>query len=69
MLQKNKSDTQNRIQVLTQMNIKVQHIISNIEGVTGMQIIERIALGITEPEAILEDLAIEKLNASREQLE
>jgi transposase len=70
VLQKNKSDTLNRIhKVLTQMNIKVQHIISDIEGVTGMQIIERIASGITAPGAILEGLAIEKLKAARDQLE
>jgi len=70
ILQKNKSDTLNRIhKVLTQMNIKVQHIISDIEGVTGMQIIERIACGITEPQAILEGLAIGRFKASKEQLE
>ena len=70
VLQKNKSDTLNRIhKVLTQINIKVQHIISDIEGVIGMQIIERIAGGMTEPQAILEGLAIEKLKAGREQLE
>lgn len=70
VLQKNKSDTLNRIhKVLTQINIKVQHIISDIEGVIGMQIIERIAEGITEPQAILEGLTIEKLKAGREQLE
>lgn len=70
VLQKNKSDTLNRIQkVLTQMNIKVQHIISDIEGVIGMQIIERIADGKVLPKTILEGLDIQKLKSSKEDLE
>jgi transposase len=70
LLQKNKSDTLNRIhKVLTQMNIKVQHIISDIEGVTGMQIIERIAAGETVAEKILGGLKIHKLKANRKDLE
>ena len=70
VLQKQKSDTLNRIQkVLTQMNIKVQHIISDIEGVTGLRIVRRIAEGITAPEKILDGLNIHKLKASKEDLE
>lgn len=70
LLQKNKSDTLNRIhKVLTQMNIKVQHIISDIEGVTGMQIVERIAAGETVAEKILEGLKIHKLKADKKDLE
>ena len=70
VLQKCKSDTLNRIQkVLSQMNIKVQHIISDIEGVIGMQIIERIANGLTSSEKILEGLDIKKLKATKEDLE
>lgn len=70
VLQKNKSDTLNRIhKVLTQINIKVQHIISDIEGVIGMQIIERIANGQTLAEKILEGLDITKLKATKEDLE
>ena len=70
VLQKSKSDTLNRIhKVLTQMNIKVQHIISDIEGVIGMQIIERIANGQTLSENILEGLDIKKLKATKEDLE
>lgn len=70
VLQKNKSDTLNRIhKVLTQINIKVQHIISDIEGVIGMQMIERIAAGMNTPQAILEGLPIEKLKAGKEVLE
>lgn len=70
LLQKNKSDTLNRIhKVLTQMNIKVQHIISDIEGVIGMQIMERIASGETSPEKILAGLKIHQLKAERKDLE
>ena len=69
LLLKNKSETLNRIhKVLTQMNIKVQHIISDIEGVIGMQIVERIAAGHTCPEAILEGLNITRLKASKDDL-
>ena len=39
ILQKQKSDTLNRIQrILSQMNIKFQHLISDIEGVSGMKL-------------------------------
>jgi len=70
LLQKNKSDTLNRIhKVLTQMNIKLQHVISDIEGIIGMQIIERIAAGVNTPQLLLEGLPIEKLKANREMLE
>lgn len=70
VLQKSKSDTLNRIhKVLTLMNIKVQHIISDIEGVIGMQIIERIANGQTSTETLLEGLDIKKLKATKEDLE
>jgi transposase len=69
LLLKSKSDTLNRIhKVLTQMNVKVQHIISDIEGVIGMQIVERIADGQTSPEAILAGLNIDLLKAPKEDL-
>ena len=43
VLQNQKSDTLNRIQkILTQMNIKVQHLISDIEGVSGMRLLRAI---------------------------
>jgi len=70
MLQKSKSDTLNRIhKVLTQMNIKVQHIISDIEGVAGMAIINHIANGATSVEAILAGVNTKVLKASNEELE
>lgn len=68
-LQKEKSNTLNRIQkILTQMNVKIQHIISDIEGVIGMQIIERIAVGMCSPEAILAGLNIRQLKAGEADL-
>ncbi len=69
IFQKQKSDTLNRIQkVLTQMNVKYQHLISDIEGVTGMQILERIASGSNDAEKILADINLRQLKASREDL-
>lgn len=69
ILQKQKSDTLNRIhKLLTQMNIKVQHMISDIEGATGLQIIERISQGVQTPEAILHGLDTKRLKASEEEL-
>ena len=69
VLQNQKSDTLNRIQkVLTQMNIKFQHIISDIEGVTGMQIIRRVADGVTGVENLLADIKIDRLKVSKEKL-
>lgn len=69
IFQKQKSDTLNRIQkALTQMNIKYQHLISDIEGVIGMQILERIASGCRDAEVILADINIRQLKASREDL-
>jgi transposase len=66
--QAQKSDTLNRIhKVLSQMNIKVQHIISDIEGVSGMKLLRGIAEGITDPEELL-SLVTTKLKASREEL-
>lgn len=42
-------DLQHLQRSLTNMNIKLQHVISDIEGVAGMQIIEAIAAGQTKP--------------------
>jgi transposase len=69
ILQKHKSDGLNRIhRALTQMNIKVQHLISDIEGVSGMKIIRAIAQGIHEPEQILAQVNIKMLKAGKEDL-
>lgn len=70
MLQKSKSDTLNRMhKVLTQMNIKVQHIITDIEGVAGMAIINNIATGATSVNAILAGVNTKALKASNDALE
>jgi transposase len=68
ILQSMKSDTLNRIhKILTQMNIKVQHIISDIEGAAGMKLLRGIASGITDPEKLL-SLVNTKLKATTEEL-
>lgn len=69
VLQKQKSDTLNRIhKLLTQMNIKVQHLVSDIEGVSAMQLLRGIAKGITDPEQLLSLIDVRKLKANREDL-
>lgn len=66
---KQKSDTLNRIQkTLTLMNIKTQHLISDIEGVAGMKLLQSICLGISDPEKLLEIIYSKQLKASREDL-
>jgi transposase len=65
VMQDQKKDTLNRIQkVLTQMNVKVQHLLSDIEGVVGMQLLRRIAAGMQSPETLLEGLPLKQLKAS-----
>lgn len=69
VLQQQKTDTLNRIhKVLTQMNIKFQHVISDIEGVIGMQVIERIAQGETCAEALLSGIKTHRLKTPKEEL-
>ena len=69
ILQQQKSDTLNRIhKLLTQMNIKVQHLISDIEGVAGMKLLRAIASGITEPSELLSLINIDRLKADRKDL-
>lgn len=69
ILQNQKSDTLNRIhKLLTQMNIKVQHLISDIEGVSGMKLLRGIASGITDPQALLLLINTKKLKANEKDL-
>jgi hypothetical protein len=69
ILQSMKSDTLNRIhKILTQMNIKVQHIISDIEGASGMKLLRGIASGITDPEKLLSLVNTGRLKASVDEL-
>ncbi len=64
-----KSDTLNRIQkTLTLMNIKFQHLISDIEGIAGMKILRAIVSGVNDPEALLNLIDLNRLKASREDL-
>jgi hypothetical protein len=69
VLQRQKSDTLNRIhRVLTQMNIKMQHLISDIEGVAGMKLLRAIARGIHDPQTLLSFIDVSRLKASEEEL-
>ena len=69
VLQRQKSDTLNRIhRVLTQMNIKVQHLISDIEGVAGMKLLRAIARGMHDPQTLLSLIDVSRLKASEEEL-
>jgi transposase len=69
LLQNMKSDTLNRIhKILTQMNIKVQHIISDIEGAAGMKLLRALASGITDPVKLLSLVTNSKLKATVDEL-
>lgn len=69
ILQQQKSDTLNRIQrLLTEMNIKVQHVISDIEGASGMKLLRAIAAGNANPEDLLSLVNMNLLKASKEDL-
>ncbi len=69
VVQNQKSDTLNRIhRLLTQMNIKVQHLISDIEGVGGMKLLRAIAQGISDPGELLTLIDLKRFKASREEL-
>lgn len=69
VLQQQKSDTLNRIQkTLTLMNIKFQHLISDVEGVAGMHLLRAISSGVTEPEALLKLIDYKRLKASPQDL-
>lgn len=64
-----KSDTLNRIQkILTLMNIKFQHLISDIEGVSGMKLLRAISSGNADPEMLLAGIAVTRLKASPEEM-
>ncbi|GAC1388759.1 MAG: IS110 family transposase [Ginsengibacter sp.] len=70
VLQQQKSDILNRIhKLLTKMNVKVQHLVSDIEGVSAMRILRAIASGLTDPQALLSVIDITKLKADQQDLE
>lgn len=69
VLQRQKSDTLNRVhRLLAQMNIKVQHLISDIEGVAGMKLLRAIAGGVTDAGQLLSLIDVKTLKASEEDL-
>jgi len=69
VLQRQKSDTLNRIhRLLSQMNIKMQHLISDIEGVAGMKLLRAIADGVKEADQLLWLIDVKTLKASEEDL-
>ena len=69
VVQHQKSETLTRIQrILTLMNIKLQHWISDIEGVGGLKMIRAIASGVTDPEQLVNLIDVKRFKASREVL-
>ena len=69
ILQQQKSDTLNRMhRILTKMNIKVQHVISDLEGVTGMILLRAIAGGESNPSRLVSLIDTKKLKATEESL-
>jgi hypothetical protein len=69
VVQVQKSETLTRIQrILTQMNVKIQHVVSDIEGVGCMRILRAIASGIVDAEKLLNLIAPLNFKASRETL-
>ena len=69
VVQQQKSDTLNRIhRQLTLMNIKFQHLISDIEGAGGMKLLRAIASGVSDPVKLLDLLDLKLFKASPEDL-
>lgn len=50
------------------MNIKFQHLISDIEGVAGMKLLRAIASGVSDPDILLKQIDYCRLKASPEDL-
>ena len=50
---------------LTQMNLQIQHVISEITGVTGLAIVDAILAGERDP-AVLAELRDHRMHASQE---
>jgi len=69
VVQRQKVDTLNRIhRQLTLMNFKFQHLISDIEGVGGMQLIRAIASGVSDPKELLYLMDLKRFKASPDEL-
>lgn len=66
---KQKSSTLNRIQkILTLMNVKFQHVISDIEGVEAMKVLRAIAAGTNDAETLVNLMDTGKLKATDQEL-
>jgi hypothetical protein len=66
-VQTQKSNTLNSMQyILTKMNIKVQHIISDIEGVGGMRLLKAIASGKNDPKKLVAEINLSLYKASEQ---
>jgi hypothetical protein len=64
-----KAATLTRIQrQLEMMNVKMQHIVSDIEGVGSLKVIREIANGETDPEKLVSLLNLNLFKATREEL-
>jgi len=69
VVQKQKSETLTRIhRILTMMNIKIQHVISDIEGKGGMTILRAIASGNSNAEQLVNLIDAGSFKADRETL-
>ena len=68
-VQHQKSETLTRIQrLLTMMNLKLHHLISDIEGAGGLSILRAVASGVTHAETLVDLLDLKRFKASREDL-
>jgi transposase len=69
ILQKQKSETLTRIRrLLTLMNIKLQHHVSDIEGVGSMKVLRAIASGTKDPEVLIDMMNVARFKTDRSEL-
>jgi transposase len=69
VIQNQKRDTLNRMhRLLELMNVKFQHLISDIEGVGGMKLLRAIASGVSDAEKLVGCLNLNLFKAKREEL-
>jgi transposase len=70
VVQNQKSETLSRIQrLLTVMNIKLQHYVSDIEGSGAMKVLRAIASGVQDAPTLVNLMHVERFKAGRENLE
>ncbi|MDR1224235.1 MAG: hypothetical protein LBL07_15350 [Tannerella sp.] len=69
VIQVQKSQTLTRIQrLLTLMNVKLQHIISDMEGAGAMKVLRAVASGTDDAQTLVEVMNAERFKAGREEL-